>query len=111
MENVFEIRVVDTKVSAKVLMYIKQKTNASLASIKASIESGIPFFGCGLSDDAGILKIINMYEQLLAMGARVVVLEDGEPEPIELLRNTLESHVETAKGVGLIDYLEEIQER
>ena len=109
MNNVFEIKVNATDVPARVLMFIKQKTNASLSQIKNSIKKGTPIYGCGLSDDSGIVRIIDMYEQLSAMGIQAILLEDGKPESIELFKNTLESHIDTAKEIGLADYFEEIQ--
>ncbi len=110
MKNVFEIKVTAANIPAKALMFIKSKTNAPLSEVRNSVEKGVPIYGCGLSDDAGIVRIIKMREKLLEMGVQTEVLEDGEPISIELLKNTLESHIDTAREVGLIDYLEEIQD-
>ena len=106
MDLTFEIQLSQTEIPAKALMYIKQKTGLSLAEIKKSAEMNQSFFGCELSDDKNLALIIEIHEKLNSMGVSNALLEDGKVESLELFKNILDSHRETAHEIGLDEYLD-----
>ena len=101
MSDKFEIQFRSKVIPAKALMVVKEATGLSLSEIKCSAQNGSPFFGCDLSDDVNLDKIIKIYESLDALGVETLLLDEGNVEAIDYFRNVLDSHKDTAREVGL----------
>ena len=101
MNRVFEIKFKDEVIPAKALMLVKNKTGLSLSKIKTAAQQSDAFFGCGLSEDHFLEVIIEMYDQLKCMKVETLLFMNGEAEKIDVIKNVLESHKDTARELGL----------
>ena len=108
MKLTFSIKLNDTNIAAKPIMFIKKATSLSISEIKSRIANNEPIYECSCTDNKGLALIIKLYEGLSADGVEAQLYEAGFPETLEVLKNALESHRQTALEVGLteddIDY-------
>ena len=106
--DVFEIKISGREISPRALMFIKKKTNQSIAEVKTKINGEESFFSCALNDNKSLSVIINIGEYFQAENIAFETLYNGRVEDFAVLKNVLNSHRETAREVGLdeedIDY-------
>ena len=108
MDIKFSIKIESDNTPAKSLMTIKKETGLSLSEIKNRIANSEAIFECDCTDSKGLALIIRLYDTLNDQGVSASLYEGQFPETIDVFKNTLQSHRETAKYVGLdedeIDY-------
>ena len=103
MSSVFQLRTVERKLPAKDIMLIKQLTNQSIDDVKRKIADGSAVLECGLNDNKQLALIIELYDQLTEDGIRAETLYNDRVECIDVLKNVLNSHRQTALEVGFTE--------
>ncbi len=104
MEYSFQIGLLDNDIPAKALMLIKRTTGISFAEVKQKTAMGEPFFSCSLSDDKRLQTIVNLYKSLEAQNVQAQLYDTGKPETIDVLENTLASHIDTSNELGFDEF-------
>ncbi|MBR2751700.1 MAG: hypothetical protein IKD90_11285 [Clostridiales bacterium] len=77
---------------SKTIGILRKYRNDSMSTIKSDIESSDFVFACDYTDDEGLVKLINCYDELVACGCNVVIYDLGRIGSRELLCNLHESH-------------------
>lgn len=97
------IKIFSQSLSAKAIGTIRKSTGLPISEIKKRAESGEYLVEADLSDDKSLLTIIELAEELSTYGIRVELYQGGQEFSLEFMKNTYESHRETAKEVGMED--------
>ena len=80
---------------SKSIGILRKYRNDSMSVIKKDIESNDFVFACDYTDDEGLVKLINCYDELVASGCNVIIYDLGRIGSRELLCNLHESHTIT----------------
>lgn len=97
------IKIFSEFLPAKAIGIIRKSTELPISEIKKRAERGEYLIEKDLSDDESLLIMIELAEALPAYDVRVELYQGGHRFPLQFMRNTYESHRETAKEVGLGD--------
>lgn len=88
--NTAELRLVDTTVTVKMITIIKKYRNDAISSIKNDITNGATIFGCSFSgDEEKFSSLVNLYDELVAAGYQVELIEHGRVSNISFFKNWL----------------------
>ncbi len=95
------IKVVTRPLPAKAVAAIRRATGLPISEIQRRAGSGEYLVEKGLSDDRGLLEMIELAEDLSELGVEAELFQGGYERPMEFMRNVYRSHRETAREVGL----------
>ena len=89
-KNNAELKLVDNTVTVKLITILKKYRNDAISNIRNDITNGATIFGCSFSgDEENFASLVNLYDELVAAGYQVELIEHGRVSNITFFKNWL----------------------
>lgn len=104
LDNIAGLKVEETASSAELIKTIRNHTGESMTEIKDNILNSRYVFSCSFTDDdEKYADLIKLHDELIELGYKVSLYDDGEPSTIEYFRNWQNTVTEISEEIDADD--------